>query len=367
MACIAVAGGGTGGHVFPALAVVEALRARGTQRVVWIGSRSRSDRSLVEAEGIEYHAIPTGKLRRYLSLRNAIDVFKILAGVASSLRILARTRPQVLFSKGGFVSVPPAVAAWLLRIPVVSHECDVTPGLATRINALFSAAMLVSHQETVRLMGRAADRTRVTGNPVRKAIAAGDRMRGRAQIGVQEGLPVVLVTGGSLGAAALNRAVWGAREELCRRAFVVHQRGRHPGPDRAPRYLSAPFYFAEYPDLLAAADLVVCRAGANNLSELAALGKPAILVPLPLGSSRGDQITNAARYAKSGAAVVLAQARLDGPSLRALAEELLGDPARLEAMGAAARLAAAPDAARQIAETLGAVARGPRSRRGLLP
>ena len=171
-------------------------------------------------------------------------------------------------------------------------------------------------------------------------------------LGVPEGRPVLLVTGGSLGASALNAAVAACRERLTERCFLVHQRGGHPGPDRAPGYLSAPFFSAEYPDLLAASDLVVCRAGANNLSELAALGKPALLVPLPLGSSRGDQIANAGHHARTGAAVVLPQSRLDGESLRAAVEELLADPRRLAAMGEAARGQWRAEAAQSIARIL---------------
>lgn len=337
MGVTVMAGGGTGGHIFPALAVADALLEGDGESVAWIGSRSRSDRRLVEGRGIPYFAIPAGKLRRYFSLRNALDVFNIAGGVLASLAILLRLRPEVLFSKGGFVSVPPALAAWLLRIPVVSHECDLTPGLATRINALLSRAVLVSFPETVPCLGRASARAVVTGNPVRSSIVRGDRIQGRRMLGVPDGRPVLLVTGGSLGAQALNAAVASCRDGLTERCFVVHQRGRHPGPERAPGYFSAPFFSAEYPDLLAAADLVVCRAGANNLSELAALGKPALLVPLPLGSSRGDQIANAAHHAQAGAAEILPQSRLDGRSLLAAVDGLLSDPARLAAMGRAAR------------------------------
>jgi UDP-N-acetylglucosamine--N-acetylmuramyl-(pentapeptide) pyrophosphoryl-undecaprenol N-acetylglucosamine transferase len=360
-----MAGGGTGGHVFPALAVADVLSRRPGERIVWIGSRSRADRQLVEDHGIEYHAIPAGKLRRYFSLRNALDVFNIAGGILASVGILLRLRPSVLFSKGGFVSVPPSLAARLLRIPVVSHECDLTPGLATRINALVSREVLVSFPETVGSLGRAASRTRVTGNPVRAAILDGDRARGRSLLRVPPEVPVVLVTGGSLGASALNAAVAAARGRLESVCFLVHQRGGHPGPDRAPGYFSAPFFRAEYPDILAAADLVVCRAGANNLSETSALGKPTVLVPLPLGSSRGDQITNAAHHARAGAAVVLSQSRLDGEELASTIEELLSDPARLARMGDAARLQWRADAAEAIARTLSEMGRG-RRRDGLL-
>ena len=354
---VAMAGGGTGGHIFPGLAVAEALRARADCRIVWIGSRSRSDRALVEARGISYRAIPAGKLRRYFSLRNALDVFKILGGIAASLRALVAERPAVLFSKGGFVSVPPTVAAWLLRIPVVTHECDLTPGLATRLNALLARRVLVSFPETLRYLGPRAARVVVTGNPVRPEMRRADRERGRALLGVPERTPVLLVVGGSLGAGAMNSAVTACLSRLTTRCFVVHQRGAHPGEDSAPRYRSAAFFHAEFPDIIAAADLVVCRAGANSLSELSMLAKPAILVPLPLSSSRGDQITNAAHRSRAGAALVIPQSELDGERLAGAVEGLLGNPRRLAEMARAAAALAQPEAADAVARVLLEVSR----------
>jgi UDP-N-acetylglucosamine--N-acetylmuramyl-(pentapeptide) pyrophosphoryl-undecaprenol N-acetylglucosamine transferase len=206
-------------------------------------------------------------------------------------------------------------------------------------------------------------RIQVTGNPVRAEIMAGSRERGRRWLGVAEGRPVVLVTGGSTGARALNQAVEACRERLALCCHLVHQRGRHPGVDRLPGYQSAPFYGQVFPDLLAAADLVVCRAGANSLSELSAWGLPAILVPLPLSSSRGDQIANAAHRARAGAAVVLNQADLDGDRLAREIMGLLDAPMRLHAMRQASAALAQPGAAALIAGVLMAVARRPHAGR----
>ena len=351
--CIAMAGGGTGGHIIPALAVGRELRARAAVELLWIGPPASRDRRLVQSEGIRYHAVPSGKLRRYVSIRNLLDIAKVLGGVVASALILLRTRPVLLFSKGGFASVPPAIAAWLLGIPVVTHECDVTPGLATRINALLARQVLVSFPRTREaLPARIRPRVRVTGNPVRAQIQSADADRGRRWAGAPAGVPLLVVTGGSLGAGNLDQVVQGCLDELLRLGFVVHQCGPSFSAPRRAGYRSAPFFHEEFPDLLAAADLVVSRAGANSLAELACLGKPAVLVPLPLSSSRGEQIINAALFERAGAAVVLRQDRLSPATLAGTVRELLGDPERMRAMGASARSLARPEAAGLIAEVL---------------
>lgn len=348
---IAMTGGGTAGHVFPGLAVAEELARRWAGRVFWIGGRSGMERQLVERAGLPFHGIPAGKLRRYFSLRNLTDVARVAAGVAASLAILRRERPAVLFSKGGFVSVPPVIAARLLGIPCITHESDFDPGLATRINMRFCRSVCVSWPQTLSyLPAEASGRAVVTGNPVRAALAQADPARGRAFVGCPAGRPLLLVIGGSLGSSPVNRLVSQCLEGLLEAAFVAHQMGeRDYAPSTVPGYFTAGFVAEEMPHLLAAADLVVCRAGANTLAELAFLGRPSILIPLPATGSRGDQLRNARMFGEAGAAVVLEEEKADGAALLAAVTSLLGEPSRLAGMGGRAKALARPDAAAAIA------------------
>jgi UDP-N-acetylglucosamine--N-acetylmuramyl-(pentapeptide) pyrophosphoryl-undecaprenol N-acetylglucosamine transferase len=365
-ATIAFTGGGTGGHVYPGLAIAEALRERGFGgRIAWIGSAKESDRRVVEAAGIEFTAIPSGKLRREPSLENALDAFRVLAGYAASRRALRLLRPALLFSKGGYVSVPPCAAAASLGIPYFTHESDLTPGLATRLNARRARAVVMSYEETRALLPASArGRALAAGNPVRPSIRRGDAARGRALLGAPEGLPVVLFLGGSQGARQINELVAAALPRLAERAFIVHQAGPSaagappPGPSDAPgpflaaRYRRYAYIDEEMPDILAAADLVVGRAGAGTLWESAALAKPMLLVPLCGSGTRGDQVDNAALFARAGAAVSLVGLEATAERLAGEALALLGDPARLKAAGEAARALAGRDAASEIADLI---------------
>ncbi|HET6452715.1 MAG TPA: undecaprenyldiphospho-muramoylpentapeptide beta-N-acetylglucosaminyltransferase, partial [Spirochaetia bacterium] len=331
---IVFAGGGTAGHVFPGLAVAEQLG----RRIVWVGSSRGVERQLVRDAGVEFRGVPAGKLRRYLSLRNVTDVIATAAGVVASLRVLARERPAFLFSKGGFASVPPVIAARLLGIPSWTHESDFDAGLATRINARFCERVLVSFPETLGSLSPASRRKAVvTGNPVRGAIYRARAEQGRRFVGAPGGTPLVLVLGGSLGSTALNRLV---RESLDRlgRFFIVHQTGEKEFDEsaRRPGYHPAAFFREELPDLLAAADLVVSRAGANTLAEIAALGRPSLLVPLPASSSRGDQLRNADVFRSRGASVVLPEETATPESFAREIDRLFDEPGLLSSMGKSA-------------------------------
>jgi UDP-N-acetylglucosamine--N-acetylmuramyl-(pentapeptide) pyrophosphoryl-undecaprenol N-acetylglucosamine transferase len=359
------------GHVYPGLAVIEALRARAfAGRIAWIGSKKKSDREAVEAAGIEYFAIPAGKLRREFSLTNAADAFRVLAGYRGSRRILKSLRPALLFSKGGYVSVPPCAAAASLGIPYFTHESDLTPGLATRLNAGRADTIVLSYEETRALLPVASrKRAVVAGNPVRTlfhgtgehdATARGaDPARGRALLGLPDGIPVLFFLGGSQGARQINELVVAALPRLSETAFVVHQTGESPstggidaGLPNGPRYTSFAYIREEMPDLLAAADLVVGRAGAGTLWECAALGKPMVLVPLCGSGTRGDQVDNAALFARSGAAISLVGPEATVDRLVDEILKLLGDRRRLTAVGDAARALAGRDAASEIAELI---------------
>jgi len=351
---IAITGGGTAGHVFPAVAVAQELRLRWGGRLFWIGSRSGIESGLVERAGIEFKAIPAGKLRRYLSLRNLTDVARIFAGILSSVRILRRERPALLFSKGGFVSVPPVIAAALCRIPSFTHESDYDPGLATRINMRFCEKILLSFAETLDFVpSRYSAKTVVTGNPVRASLRAADPAKGRRIAGCDAGTPLLLVIGGSQGSSFINRLMASCLPALREGLSIVHQMGeKEYRPSRERGYLTAPFFADELPHLVAAADLVVSRAGANMLSELSALGKPSILIPLPTSGSRGDQIRNAEVFQGHGAAAVLEEGAAKEERFVALVRGLLADRDRLSEMGMRARSLARGNAASVIADLI---------------
>lgn len=364
MTTIVFAGGGTGGHIFPGLAVVDELRALTDARIVWIGSSRGIDREIVERHGIEFIGIPSGKLRRYADIRNAIDLFRIVAGFFCSVFALLRLRPSLVFSKGGFVSVPPCVAAALLRIPLVTHECDYSPGLATRINARFARDIFVSYDETVALFPpKYRSRVTVTGNPVRSAFYSGDARRGREFLGCADpAVPVIFAQGGSLGARQVNGLVAECAERLCSLGFLAHQTGNAnldqaaevALPLVAERYRPYAFIRDEIADVLASASVVVARSGANTVWECAAAGKPMVLIPLDKVSSRGDQIENARFFVKAGAAVMLTGDEANAESLARAVGNVLGDAKLRESMASNALALASSRPARVIASALAA-------------
>ena len=315
---VTVTGGGSAGHVVPAIPVIEELLRRGCQ-VDFIGGRAGPERALLSALAIRYHAVVSGKLRRYFSLANLLDCARIPIGILQATWLLWRIRPDAVFSKGGFASFPAVVGAWLNRIPVVAHESDLTPGLANRLAKPFTSALCVNFEPTAAV---ASKRTVVTGTPLRAALAQGDAERGRALIGVEaaDEREILLVVGGSLGAAKLNEIVRGALDGLLRRWIVVHVCG--PGRlahelANTPGYRQYEYINDGWGDVIAAADAVVSRAGANALYEWLVLAKPHLLVPLPRAASRGDQIENAAFAASKGWSLVIPEEQLDAASLRA--------------------------------------------------
>lgn len=298
-------GGGTAGHVYPGLSVIESLRKKDKDlEILWIGSSRGMEGAIVEAAGVDFRGVPSGKLRRYFSLHNITDLFKIAAGFINAFFLIKRYKPHLVFSKGGFVSVPPVAAAGLQKIPVFSHESDVTPGLATRINTRFSKQIFTSYEKTLRFLpeGRAV----LTGNPVRAAIFAADAEKGRMLLGAGE-RRIIMVLGGSQGALQINRLIEELLPELTEHFFVMHQSGKHDFKPAIPKnYRREEFIGEELPHFMAAADLIISRAGASSLWETAALGKPSILIPLGSAASRGDQQLNAEIFQEAGASIVLA-------------------------------------------------------------
>lgn len=356
-AALAFTGGGTGGHIYPGLAVIGELRARGFPgRIVWIGSAKDSDRAAVEAcgHGVEYRAIPSGKLRRSLSAENVADAFRVLAGYLAARRILRELAPAFLFSKGGYVSVPPCRAAAALRIPYATHESDASPGLATRLNAGRAEVVFTSWPSTAGYFTQGLRaKVRAVGNPVRASIRSGDARAGRAFLGVPEGLPVVLFLGGSQGARQVNELAAAVLPALAGKAFVAHQTGRgNEGAVSAAAvsgggaghgagaYRGFAYLEGEMPDVMAAADIVVGRSGAGTVWESAALGKPMILVPLAGAGTRGDQVENARLAEDAGAAVALVGPDATPEKLtQAILRWLEDGDARAAAAAAAGRLA----------------------------
>jgi UDP-N-acetylglucosamine--N-acetylmuramyl-(pentapeptide) pyrophosphoryl-undecaprenol N-acetylglucosamine transferase len=377
-----VAGGGTAGHVLPALAVARALadRGRGRRAVRFLGARRGVDKGLLEGAGFEFVLLPGRGLARRATLANAGALVGLAWALVRSTSLLLRWRPAVVVSLGGYAGVAPAVAAKVLRVPVVLVCIDAVPGAASRLVSRLAAASAVAFP------GTGLPRATVTGAPLRSDLtaAAGDpgaRARARASLGVPDDRLLVAVVGGSLGARRLNEATIGLVERLCHRGDVAvrHVTGRRDLPELLPRVeaaggaLVAPggsrkrpqrgrihYEVVEYEtamaELLLAADLVVSRAGAMTLAELAALGRPAVLVPLP-GAPADHQRRNAEAMARAGAAVVLADEDCTPARLAAVVTRLLDDPRRRAEMGAAAARLARLDATERVAELVERCAR----------
>lgn len=293
--------------------------------VVFVGSNSGLEERLVGDLGIRFESIVTGKLRRYFSIQNLIDMFRVPIGILQSLILVARIRPDAVFSKGGYVAFPVVFASWLLRIPVVAHESDLTPGLATRLCTPFVKSQCLNFDTT----RTKASHTLVTGTPIRKDLLSGDAGRAREWLALtDEHNPVLVVVGGSLGAEEINGVVRGCAKELTENYTVVHVCGAgNMDVDLADikGYFQFEYINEQWGDVLVLADVVVSRSGANSLFELLTLRKPNILVPLPLATSRGDQIENAEYAEARGWSLVVPQEKLDPESLVSTLELLTGD------------------------------------------
>lgn len=352
---ILLAGGGSGGSATPILAVASELRTLVPDvELLYVGTRDGPEGDLAADEGIPYVGVSTGKLRRYWDRQNVTDVGRVVGGVWESLGHVRRFGPDVACGAGGFASVPPLAAAGLRRVPVLIHQQDVVPGLANRLLVPFARRITVALPETVPAFPRR--RTVVRGNPVRRRVLEGSAERGFARLGFDSALPLVLVTGGGTGALGLNRIVAAAAPRLIGHAQVLHLTGRGRGVetgDLGPRYQQREFLVEEMADALAAASVVVSRAGMGTLSELAALGKPALVVPMP-GS---HQEANARAFARDGGTLVFDQASLSPELLAATVRDLLADAARRDTLGQALKRVMPLDAATRIAEDVVSLAR----------
>ena len=374
---ILVTGGGTGGHVTPALAVIQTLQgmAAGADwepRFRYVGSAQGVEARLAAEAGIEFVGVQSGKLRRAKSLaglvsrRNLADALRVPVGILQALGAVRRFRPDVVLATGGYVSVPAVVAAGLLQIPVLIHEQTVQVGLANRIAARFASRIALTFEGALAdLPPRLRTKAFVTGNPIRAVIFSGDRTRAVERFGFavnDECLLTVYVTGGAQGARVINRALESILPDLLTECRIIHQCGaqdeehfrrvaRGLPPPLGQRYFATGFIGDEIGDVYALADLVVGRSGAGTVTEAAALGKPAVFIPLvPTGGD--EQTRNARRAADAGAAGIIPNGELDGPRLAAELSTLLDDSERRTRMGAAARTLARPQAAQDLAHCL---------------
>jgi UDP-N-acetylglucosamine--N-acetylmuramyl-(pentapeptide) pyrophosphoryl-undecaprenol N-acetylglucosamine transferase len=361
---VVIAGGGTGGHTSPGLAVAAALRQRGV-RHAWIGSHDGVEARRAVEEGIAYHAIPTGKLRRYWAWRNVTDLtINVPAGILRAHALLRQLRPRVVLATGGFVALPVVLAATVARVPVVVHEQTAVPGLANRIAAHPARRIAVTFADSARHfpLGRVV----LTGNPLRPALRAGARADAVARFGLDPAVPLVYVTGGAFGAHAINRAVGEIVADLLEHAQVVHQCGDNPTtgdlawlrarrealpPALARRYTVQAWVGAELADVYATAALVVARSGAGTVNECCQLGLPALYIPMP-GASGDEQSANARLVGRVGGCAVLAQVSLTPPLLLERIRALLAEPAGLKTMGERAMTLAVPDAADRLVDVL---------------
>lgn len=301
---IVFTGGGTAGHVTPNIALFPKLRELGYD-IHYIGSYEGIEKKLIEDYKIPYYGISTGKLRRYFDPKNFSDPFRVIKGFAEAKKILKTLKPDVVFSKGGFVSVPVVRAAASLKIPCIIHESDMTPGLANKLCIPVANKICCNFPET--LTGLPADKAVLTGSPIREELSRGNKFHAMDLCGFTSGKPVILVIGGSLGAAGVNSLVRDALPQLLEDFQIVHICGKDKIDNlllNKQGYKQFEYVKEDLKDLFALADIVISRAGANAICELLALRKPSLLIPLPASSSRGDQILNAKSFESQGFSMV---------------------------------------------------------------
>ena len=323
---IVFTGGGTAGHVTPNIALIDVLQPQGWQ-IDYVGSPDGVEKDMITAINIPYHIVSSGKLRRYFSWKNFLDPLKILLGIGQAYKLMRKLKPDVVFSKGGFVAFPVVVGAWLNRIPVVAHESDMSPGLANRLSCPVVNKICVTFAAAKKHF-KQQDKVEVTGTPIRQQLLAGNAAKGLSLCNFNDKKPCLLIIGGSQGATALNACVRQALDTLCEHYQVIHLCGR--GKVNNSFSVRADYHQLEYAneelaDLFAASELVVSRAGANALYEILALSKPHVLIPLSQKVSRGDQVQNARYFQQQGISVVVSEETLTPETLLAAVEDVSKD------------------------------------------
>lgn len=312
---IILTGGGTAGHVTPNIALLPYLKEAGYD-IQYIGSYTGIEKELIEPFGIPYHGIATGKLRRYFDVKNFTDPFRVLKGIGEARKLIRDLQPDVIFSKGGFVSVPVVLAGKKHNVPVIIHESDMTPGLANKLSFPSATKVCCNFPETIEHLpeGKAV----LTGSPIRQELLTGDKAAALEFCGFTADKPVILVIGGSLGAVAVNNAVRAALPELLEIFQIVHLCGKgkvDESLNNIPGYKQFEYIKEQLRDIFAMTDIVISRAGANAICELLALHKPNILIPLSANASRGDQILNARSFERQGFSIVLEEEEVTKESL----------------------------------------------------
>ena len=319
---IVLTGGGTAGHVTPNIALLPKLRELGYE-IHYIGSYDGIEKKLIADFDIPYYGISTGKLRRYFDVKNFTDPFRVVKGFSEAKKILKQIKPDIIFSKGGFVSVPVVRAAASLKIPCIIHESDMTPGLANKLELPKASRVCCNFPETKDMFpeGKAV----VTGTPIRKELFNGNAVDAINFCGFTDNKPVILIVGGSSGSAVINKAIRENIDKLLERFNVIHLCGKgnlDHSLDNKSGYVQYEYIKKELSSMLALADLVISRAGANAICELLALRKPNILIPLSAAASRGDQILNAESFKKSGYSYVIKEEELSSETLFAAIDDV---------------------------------------------
>lgn len=312
---IILTGGGSAGHVTPNIALIPGLKKKGYE-IQYIGTKKGIEKKIIEAQNIKYHCISSGKLRRYFDMKNFLDPFKVLKGLVDASIIIRKEKPDIVFSKGGFVTVPVVIAAYLNKVPVVSHESDMTPGLANKLTAPYCAKVCVTFPESLKNIK--GDKAILTGTPIRQEILEGSKIKGLKFCGFDNTKPMLLIIGGSLGSKVINENVRACLDILLKTFNITHICGKANKDEKLKNlqgYKQFEYIQNELPDVMNAADIVVSRAGANVIFELLSLKKPALLIPLSKKSSRGDQILNAASFKKSGYSDILFEEDLNKDNL----------------------------------------------------
>ena len=320
---IILTGGGTAGHVTPNIALLPSLAAAGYQ-VTYIGSYTGIEKQLIEDLGITYYGISSGKLRRYKSWKNLTDPFRVIAGYFQSRKLIRKIKPDIVFSKGGFVSVPVVLAASHKHIPVIIHESDMTPGLANKIAMRGATKICCNFPETLKYLPK--DKAVLTGSPIRHELLLGNKPAGLKLCGFNTSKPIILVVGGSTGAVKVNNAVRAILPELLKKYQVVHLCGKEKTDaslNGIDGYIQFEYAGKELRDMFALSSLVISRAGANAICELLALHKPNILIPLSAAASRGDQILNARSFEKQGYSYVIEEENLTKETLDAAIKKVM--------------------------------------------
>ena len=319
---IILTGGGTAGHVTPNIALLPKLQEMGFD-IQYIGSYNGIEKELIEPFGIPYHGISSGKLRRYFSLQNFTDPFRVLKGLGEARKLIRDLKPDVIFSKGGFVSVPVVLAGKKCNVPVIIHESDITPGLANKIALPSATKVCCNFPETLEHLPQ--DKAVLTGSPIRQELLSGNKIAAMDLCGFSADKPVILVIGGSLGSVAVNNAVRAALPELLESYQIIHLCGKGKVDESlngTKGYKQFEYIKNELRDIFALADIVISRAGANAICELLALRKPNLLIPLSANASRGDQILNARSFERQGFSLVLEEEAVTKDSLLQAVQKL---------------------------------------------